>query len=101
VRIPSLGSFSLTRVHSGDGGPLVPVVLSGLEASRHSGSQGTRFVSGVAVHEQLVWSTSRTPLVVMFVLEPSAAPPGAVASMLQPFSLALVRMSPAWRLGRL
>src|SRR2546426_6418615 len=100
--MPSEGSFKLTSVQRGDGGPLLPVVLSGLEESRQTGSQTTRFVSGVAVHEQLVWRTSSTPLMVTFVLEPSFDCPCAVASRVKPFSLALVRMSPVWRpFGRL
>src|SRR6185369_2261909 len=64
VRTPRCGSFSLTSVQSGDPGPFCPVGLSGLDESRQIGSHGTRFVSGVAVHEQLVWKTSRAPLIV-------------------------------------
>src|SRR5438552_6168310 len=101
VSVPSFGSFRPTRVQSGDGGPLVPVGLSGLDESRHIGSQSARFVSGVALHEQLVWRTSETPLMVTVVLEPRLDFPCAVASMLKPFSLALVRTSPGLRLGRL
>src|ERR1043166_7490425 len=64
VRTPRLGSLSLTSVQSGDPGPFAPVGLSGLEESRQIGLQGTRFVSGVAVQEQLVWKTSSAPLIV-------------------------------------
>src|SRR5207247_7603200 len=88
------GSFRATRVQSGDGAPLNPVVLSGLEESRHAGLQSARFVSGVARHEQLVWRISESPLMVTVVLEPSFDCPCAVASMVQSFSLACVRMSP-------
>src|SRR5437867_3167698 len=71
VSVPSVGSFSPTSVHSGDGGPLVPVVLSGLEESRHIGLHSARFVSGVARHEQLVCRTSAVPLMVTVVFDPS------------------------------
>ena len=101
VSVPRVGSFKPTSVHSGDGGPFVPVELSGLDESRHTGSQRARFVSGVAVQEQLVWRTSRAPLMVMLVLEPSFDCPCAVASREKPFSLAFVRTSPLLRLGRL
>src|SRR5205814_10479505 len=62
VSVPSLGSFKPTSVHSGDGGPLVPVGLSGLEESRHIVSQCARFVSGVALPDPLVCRTSAFPL---------------------------------------
>ena len=75
--------------------------MSGLEESRHTGSQRARIVAGVAVHEQLVWRTSRAPLMVTVVLEPSFDCPCAVASSVKPFSLAFVRTSPLLRLGRL
>src|SRR5439155_8932965 len=99
VSVPSFGSFRPTKVHSGDGAPLNPVVLSGLDESRHIGSQTARFVSGVALHEQLVWRTSTTPLMVTVVLAPRLFP-CAVASMVNPFSLACERTSPLVRLGR-
>src|SRR5437773_1186811 len=99
VSVPSVGSFRPTNVQSGDGAPLNPVVLSGLDESRHIGSQTARFVSGVALHEQLVWRTSTTPLMVTVVLAPRLFP-CAVASMVNPFSLACERTSPLVRLGR-
>src|SRR5437870_808471 len=90
VSVPSVGSFRPTRVHSGDGAPLIPVVLSGLDASKHIGSQSARFVEGFNRHEQLVWRISDTPLMVAVVVDPSRDCPCAVASMVKPFSLAVV-----------
>ena len=98
VDTPFPGSRTEISVHSGDGGPLLPVGLSGLRLSRHIGLHTWRFVSGVSRHEQLVCSTSRTPLMVTLVVAPSRLCPCAVASMLKPFSAADVRTSPGFRL---
>ena len=97
VRTPRFGSFRTINVHNGEHGPLVPVGLSGLEASRQIGWHTRRLHGGFIVHEQLVCSTSLTPLIVTVVVEPSLDWAWAVASMLKPFSVVLVRMSPVFR----
>src|ERR1051325_2584372 len=101
VCTPSCGSFSARRVHSGEPGPLLPVPLSGLDESRQSGLQTFRLVSGVDLQEQLVCSTSYTPLMVTLVVVPRFDFPCAVASMVKPFSLAIDKTSPSCRKGRL
>src|ERR1051325_8815949 len=63
---PSVGSRNATSVHNGDPGPLLPVLLSGLEASRQRGLHTRRFVSGVLLQEQLICITSYVPLMVTF-----------------------------------
>src|SRR5438445_77249 len=98
---PRVGSLKATNVHNGEAGPLVPVGLSGLEASRQSGLQTFKLVSGLALHEQLVWRISYELSIVTVVCAPSFDAPCAVASMVKPFSEAIVRMSPLLRKGRL
>ena len=51
VSVPSVGSFRPTSVHSGDGGPLVPVVLSGLEEQEISATNGLPRVIKQAVRD--------------------------------------------------
>ena len=55
----------------------------------------------LALHEQLVWRTSYELSIVTVVCAPSFDAPCAVASMVKPFSEAIVRMSPLLRKGRL
>src|SRR5439155_11658668 len=101
LSVPSVLSFRPTRVQSGDGAHLTPVVLSGLDASRQTGSQSARFVSGVALQEQLVCRISETPLRVTFVVAPGLVFTCAVAAMVKRFSLALMRTSPVLGVGGL
>src|SRR5262245_51751286 len=65
----------LTRVHNGDPGPLLPVELSGLLASRQIGLPGTRLVSGLFLHEQLTCHTSSNTVSFAPIVTVSVAPP--------------------------